>query len=85
MESTENDYTLTPAQARYLAEIRRDGKRTYNGRALRPLERLCALGLITIEYDHRPQSKGNGVEWTQRLTARSTGFAPSVSPPGGHP
>jgi|KBSMisStaDraftv2_1062788.scaffolds.fasta_scaffold12756_7 hypothetical protein len=45
--------TLTPAQARYLAEIREAGAegRKYNGRARKVLDALEALGLIVVDYD----------------------------------
>lgn len=49
---------LTPAQKRYLAEIREAGERTYNGRAYRILKVLEDAGLIEVDwftggYTHR--------------------------------
>jgi hypothetical protein len=58
---------MTTAQQRYLEEIREAGTRTYNGRARRPVEALAALGLIGYRYEQVPQSKGNGIEVTERF------------------
>lgn len=41
---------LTPAQERYLAEIRESGEKTYNGRAYRNLVALEDAGLIKVEW-----------------------------------
>jgi hypothetical protein len=51
---------LTPAQARYLAEVRAAGPagRRYNGRARKPLKALQAAGLVRLEFDLVPQLWG---------------------------
>jgi hypothetical protein len=61
---------LTKAQQRYLEEIRQAGVKTYNDRARRPLEALEQAGLITVEWDMRAQTKGNGIELVGHNTAR---------------
>lgn len=48
------DPKLTPAQSRYLKEIRDAGEKTYNGRAMRVIEALDRLNLVTAHYDLRP-------------------------------
>lgn len=55
---------MTPAQERYLAEIRERPGRSYNGRARRPLEALRKLGLITFDYELVPHIGA----WTERFT-----------------
>lgn len=62
---------LTEAQLRRLIEINQSGVRVYNGRALRPLTVLAERGLIGLDVDLIPQSKGNGIELVYRLTAYS--------------
>lgn len=42
---------LTATQSRYLDEIRRDGERSYNGHARRPLVALAEAGLIRLSYE----------------------------------
>ncbi len=63
---------LTAPQARYLAEIREAGERSYNGRARRPLEALERAGLIEYDYALVPRASGSGLigELTERFTAR---------------
>jgi hypothetical protein len=61
---------LTPAQRRYLEAIRAAGTKTYTGRARRPLKALEAAGLIVCEWDSIAQTKGNGIELVERITAR---------------
>lgn len=63
---------LTPAQERYLAEIRQAGVKTYNGRARRPIQALEAAGLISVDWDMRPHSKGSGIELVEKITVRPT-------------
>lgn len=53
---------LTPAQGRYLVEIRRNGERKYNGRARRPLEALRDAGLIEYDYTLVPVQNGRFTE-----------------------
>ncbi len=60
-------YTLTDAQARMLADVRRDGVRVYNGRARRTVEALDAKGLVDVNYSVHAQAKGNGIQWVERL------------------
>jgi hypothetical protein len=62
---------LTPAQWRYLDEIREAGEkgRTYNGRATRPIEALEQAGLVEVDWDMIPQVKGGGMELVHRITA----------------
>lgn len=59
---------MTPAQERYLAEIREAGVKTYNGRAARVIRALEGAGLVTAEWDWVPQAKGGGIELVQRIT-----------------
>jgi hypothetical protein len=63
-------HMLTKAQERYLAEIRAAGVKHYNNRARKPLEALEAAGLITVDWDMRAQTKGNGIELVGQNTAR---------------
>lgn len=60
---------MTPAQERYLAEIRARPGRTYNGRARRPLEALREAGLIRYEFELVPQVGS----WTERFTCWPVG------------
>lgn len=60
---------LTAAQERLLREINAAGVRVYGGRSLKPLQALEARGLIALDVDMRPQSKGNGIELVYSLTA----------------
>jgi hypothetical protein len=60
---------MTEAQQRILAEVA-SGPRTYNGRARKPIEALERLGLVQVDWDMRPQAKGNGLELTWRITVR---------------
>ena len=64
--------SLTPAQARILADVREHGQRIYNGRARTPIEALEAHGLVAVDWDMRPQVKGNGMELVWRITVRPT-------------
>jgi hypothetical protein len=66
------EQALTPAQERMLAEVRRDGKRVYNGRAQRPIKALEAAGLVDVDWDMRAQSKGGGIElvWVITVTPK---------------
>ena len=64
------DHHLTPAQSRYLEEIRAAGMRRYNGRARRPLEALRAHGLIEYDFDLIPHLGGR---YTEQFTCRPTG------------
>lgn len=59
---------LTAAQERYLAEIRRDGKRVYNGRARKPIKALEAAGLVDVDWDMRATAKGNGIQMVEVIT-----------------
>jgi len=63
---------LTVAQARILAAVR-EGPRTYNGRAAKPIERLEALGLVTVEWDMDLIVKGNGTATLWRITVTAAG------------
>lgn len=62
---------LTPAQKRILTEVMQSGVRVYNGRARGPIEALEKAGLVTVEWDMIPQSKGNGIELRERITVRA--------------
>jgi hypothetical protein len=53
---------LTPAQQRYLAEIRAAGVKRYNGRARKPLEALRAAGLVEYDFELRPAGIGTMTE-----------------------
>lgn len=70
---------LTPPQARILAQVREHGRRIYNGRARRPVERLEALGLVSVDWDMRPQTKGNGIELVYAITVRPAAMTPAGS------
>lgn len=59
---------LTPAQERYLAEVRQAGRKVYNGRAQRPIRALEAAGLVDVDWDMRAQAKGNGIELVHVIT-----------------
>lgn len=59
---------LTPAQQRYLAEIRAAGRKVYNGRARRPIKALETAGLVNVDWDMRAQAKGNGIELVWVIT-----------------
>jgi hypothetical protein len=60
---------LTKPQKRYLAEIREQPGRAYNGRARRTLEALEEAGLIEYDFDLIPHAdSGSGVEFTERFT-----------------
>jgi hypothetical protein len=72
-------HMLTPAQRRYLEAIRQAGVKVYNDRARKPLEALEAAGLITVDWDMRAQTKGNGIELVGCNTAR-----PVVQPDPNH-
>ncbi len=61
---------LTPAQKKMLTEVRRAGVKVYNGRARRSVKALEAAGLVTVKWDMRTSSKGNGIELTDRITVR---------------
>lgn len=69
---------LTPAQERYLAEIRAAGTKVYNGRARKVIEALEAAGLVTVDWDRRAQAKGNGIELTEVITVVATQVAGDV-------
>ena len=58
---------LTPAQARILAAAQ-EGPRTYNGRATKPIERLEALGLVTVDWDMILTAEGGGAGTRWRIT-----------------
>jgi len=62
---------LSPAQKRYLAEIR-GGHSRYNGRARRTLRILKAKGLISYEYTLVPGAYGH---WSESFVAKPTGKA----------
>ncbi len=62
--------TLTPAQSRILAAVRRDGERRYNGLARRPIEALERAGLVTVTWDAVPEAKGSSMTLVQRITVR---------------
>lgn len=59
---------LTKAQERMLAEVRESGKRVYNGRARRTVKALEDAGLVNVDWDMRPQTKGNGMELVEVIT-----------------
>lgn len=62
---------LTPAQARYLDEIRAAGERSYNGRARNPIETLRSHGLIEYDFELVPHAdSGSGISFTERYTCR---------------
>lgn len=46
--------------------------RKYNGIARRPIEALEAAGLVNVDWDMRPVSKGSGIElvWSIRVTPK---------------
>lgn len=60
---------LTPAQARYLAEIRARPGRSYNGRGGITIRNLEARGLITYDYELVPHVIGS---YTERYTCHPT-------------
>lgn len=53
---------MTPAQERYLREIRAAGERSYNGRARKPLEALRAAGLVEYDFTLIPTGMGRYME-----------------------
>jgi hypothetical protein len=59
--------SLTPAQARILAAVQA-GPRKYNGRAIKPVERLEALGLVTVDWEMDLTVKGGGAGTVWRIT-----------------
>lgn len=59
---------LTAAQRRYLAEIRAEGRKVYNGRARKSIKALEAAGLVSVRWDMRPHVKGNGIELLWHIT-----------------
>ena len=59
---------LTTSQQRILDEVRRDGSRTYNGRAYNAIKTLERVGLVTVDWDMDMRSKGNGVYLAWRIT-----------------
>lgn len=61
---------LTPAQQRYLDEIREAGEKTYNGRAAQVIRALEAADLVEATWDAQMRSKGNGVYLAQSITVR---------------
>lgn len=61
---------LTAPQGRILADVRRDGQKTYNARARRPIERLEALGLVLVDWDVDLAVKGSGTYLRWRITVR---------------
>jgi hypothetical protein len=63
---------LTESQQRILDEVRRDGKRVYNGRAQKPIKALEQAGLVEVDWDMRAQSKGSGIELVWQITVTPT-------------
>jgi hypothetical protein len=59
---------LTPAQQRYLTEIRASGKKVYNGRARIVINTLERAGLVTADWEMRFATKGNGTQPYWRIT-----------------
>jgi hypothetical protein len=55
---------LTPAQERYLAEIRETPGRKYNGRARRTLTALRQAGLIRYHFDLVPGNANYSEQFT---------------------
>lgn len=62
--------TLTPAQERMLRTVCRHGRGVYNGHATRTVRRLRSLGLVTVEHELVPRSKGYGLDATDQWTVR---------------
>jgi hypothetical protein len=62
---------LTPAQARMMIALEA-GPKVYNDRALRTIKALENLGLVEVDWDSRPQVKGNGIELVGCNTVRLT-------------
>lgn len=65
---------MTPAQEKYLSEIRISGREVYNGRAWKPLHALRDAGLIELDVQVEPRADGKHV-WV--LIARATRPTPS--------
>jgi hypothetical protein len=65
-----SDKPLTASQQRILTEVQ-SGPRTYNGLAGKPIQALEDRGLVTVDWDMRPQAKGSGIElvWSITVTA----------------
>lgn len=61
---------LTEPQQRMLRNVIADGQRKYNGRAMRMIERLEALGLVDVDWDMDLVAKGNGVQGLWRITVK---------------
>lgn len=68
MPRSVDELGLTPSQRRIYDEVRRDGKRIYNGRARRPIEALEKRGLATVDWDMEARTKGNGIQLCWRIT-----------------
>lgn len=61
---------LSTAQQTMLDNVTRDGVRKYNGRARRTVEALRAAGLVEVEVDSVPQTKGGGIQLVTLFTVR---------------
>lgn len=59
---------LTKAQEEMLAEVKKAGVKTYNGRAAKTIKALENAGLVTVYWDMRAQIKGGGMELVQEIT-----------------
>lgn len=60
---------LTASQGRILAAVRKDGPRVYTGRATKPIERLEALGLVTVDWDADLDATKGRLRWRITVTA----------------
>lgn len=66
----EPEARLTPPQAAMLRQVRAAGQKVYNGRARRTIAALESAGLVSVDWDMRPQAKGSGMELTEKITVR---------------
>lgn len=61
---------LTAAQLNLYQDVLADRVRVYNGRARTRVKALEAAGLVRVEWDMRPQAKGNGMELVEKIVVR---------------
>jgi hypothetical protein len=59
---------LTPAQARILAEVTAAGRKVYNGRAAKQLDRLEALGLVDVDWNADLDAAKSRLRWRIAVT-----------------